>query len=131
LKILISWRNYDEIQELKAVVNDIIEKRDKSEGLIMPDEIRNDFEKQEQRLRKRIQSVYPKVRRWTNLTTVLSVGAFATGLASGIPELSITGAAIGSVSKGADAFIKYDCSKHNWLGFKNKNLPVRTIPSSD
>jgi hypothetical protein len=54
LKILISWRNYDEIQELKAVVNDIIEKRDKSEGLIMPDEIRNDFEKQEQRLRKRI-----------------------------------------------------------------------------
>src|SRR5208337_2150056 len=64
---LMKWRDYDEIHQVKSIINAIAEKHVKSNGIIVPDEILNDFNKKRIKIEKRIKSVFPKVQRWTNI----------------------------------------------------------------
>jgi hypothetical protein len=126
VKTVIASRNHDEIQELKSVINQIVQKRDDSDGLLLADDIRKDFEKTEAKLRKRIQLIYPKVKRWANLTTIISAGALAGGIITNNPALTVVGGVTGGLSKVSSEWIKYQTSKHNWIGFKNKHMPIKT-----
>lgn len=66
---MFKWRNYDEIHQIKDVIN----QRNKIDGVINPIEIKNEFIDIRNKLNKRIKKVFPKVKRWPNLSTIMSV----------------------------------------------------------
>ncbi|NVM56007.1 MAG: hypothetical protein HWN66_20080 [Candidatus Helarchaeota archaeon] len=119
---LFKWREYDELQQVKSVINTIADKHAKSNGLIVPDEVINDFNKEKKKIQKRIRSVFPKVRRWVNITTVLSIPIAVVGLATSNPLITLTGATTVGVSQAAKELIEFLKNKYRWVGFIPENI---------
>jgi len=121
VKEVLQWRDYDEIQQLKEITNQIVEKRAKAGGVIDPADIRNDLEKQQNKLRRRLRLVFPKVRRWSNITTVLSIPVALAGFAAGSPLITITGGSLAGLSQATKKVIEVLSSKYSWVGFVSKD----------
>ncbi len=124
LNNLLTWRDYDEILQLKSVINDIVDKRNKSGGIIDANEIRNEFRQTQDKLRRRITLIFPKIRRWSNITTLLSIPIALAGAASGLPLLTITGGSLFGLSQAANKTTEYLSSKYSWTGFISKDVEL-------
>ncbi len=124
LKKLFAWRDYDEIYQLKAVVEDIVDKRKKAGGVINPADVLRDLRSQEDKLRKRVRLVFPKVKRWANITTMLSVPVAVAGVASDAPLITVAGAALVGLSKLTGELVELLSSKYSWVGFVNKETEL-------
>lgn len=124
LKMIIRWRDYDEIQQIKAVVEDIVRTRHKSGGVIDPADILHDFRSVEDKLRRRVKLMFPKVRRWANITTMLSIPVAVAGHASGAPLITGTGAGLAGLSILAKELVELLSSKYSWIGFVSKETEL-------
>lgn len=122
LKKTLSMRAYDEISQLKSVINDIVDKRNKSGGIIDASEIRQEFLDTQNKLRRRIRLVFPKIKRWSNITTVLSIPIALAGAATGLPLLTITGSSLFGLSQAASKTTDILSSKYSWTGFISKDV---------
>lgn len=114
---LLSWRDYDEIQQAKAVVDNIIEKRDASVEMIDPKEVARAFQEEREKLMKRTRLVFPKVKRWANVTTIISLPVAVAGLASGASLVSLAGAAAAGMAQVGKEYVQFLESKYRWIGF--------------
>ena len=123
-KKLLKLRDYDEIHQLKEVVEDIIGRRNELGGIIRPTDILHDFRDRERKLRRRMMSLFPKIKRFTNITTILSIPMAFTGIASNLPFFTISGAAMIGVSQAANQLINFLSSKYSWVGFLNKDIDL-------
>ena len=124
LKKLFAWRDYDEIQQLKGVVMDIVRKRNKSGGVIDPADILGDVRSREAKLRRRVRLVFPKVRRWANITTMLSIPVAVAGVASGESLITVTGVGLAGLGELAKKFVDLFSSKYSWTGFVSKEAQL-------
>lgn len=79
---LLEWRSYDEIREMKSVLRRIASSRNKYGGIDDPQETKREMQSIEQRLKRRIRAVLPKVRRWANITTMASIPMSIVGTAT-------------------------------------------------
>jgi len=122
VKELLKWRDYDEIQQLKAITNQIVEKRAREGGVIEPADIRHDLQDQQNRLRRRLKLVFPKVRRWSNITTVLSIPIVLAGVATSSPLIAIVGGSIAGLSQATKQVIELLSNKYSWVGFVSKEI---------
>jgi len=110
---LLSWRDYDEIQQLKGIINTIISKRND----INSDEILKEFCDSEMILRNRVLSIFPKAKRWANVSTMLSIPIAVFGLASGASLLTVAGAGMAGLSHFTKEMIELLESKYRWVTF--------------
>jgi hypothetical protein len=117
MRSLLDWRRYDEVQEIKRVISSIVELRDTGEKALNPGDILREFEAEEARLRKQIQSVFPKVTRWANVATMLSIPVAVAGLATGASLLTLTGSAVAGAAQIAKEGVGYMKSKYQWVSF--------------
>lgn len=124
LKTLIAWRDYDEIQQLKAVVEDIVRRRSKYGGVIDPADICHDLRSREAKLRRLVRSLFPKVQRWANVTTMLSIPVAVAGAAAEAPLITVAGAAMAGLSKLTKELVELLSSKHSWIGFVSKEIQL-------
>jgi len=120
----LKWRSYEEIEQIKSVIQRIITKRRENSEVIDPEEIINEFRNEEKRLQKRVRSVFPKVKRWANIATMFSIPMAVSGVASGVSLLTVAGAGTAGISQLAKEIIQLLESKYRWLSF----LP--SIPAS-
>lgn len=120
VKELLKWRDYDEIQQLKEITNQIVEKRVRAGGVIEPADIRNDLQGQQNKLRRRLKLVFPKVRRWSNVTTVLSIPVALAGFATSSPLIAIVGGSLAGLSQATKQVIELLSNKYSWVGFVSK-----------
>lgn len=120
VKELLKWRDYDEIQQLKDITNQIVDKRVREGGVIEPADIRSDLQDQQSKLRRRLKLVFPKVRRWSNITTVLSIPVALAGAAASSPLIAIVGGSLVGLSQATKQVIELLSSKYSWVGFVNK-----------
>jgi len=91
VKELITWRSYDEIIQLKDVLEDIVHQRNNGEGIINPSDIVGDFRAKEMKSKRRMKRGLPKIQRWANITTMLSVPVALFGAATGDQKTTIAG----------------------------------------
>lgn len=119
---IFKWRTYDEILQIKKVTEKIISKRNSSDEYIDPIEIKKEFITTRNEMNKLIRKVFPKIKRWTNLSTIMSVLIAVGGLVTGNNALTIGGSAIAGSTTIVNELIKYLESKYNWVGFTNRTV---------
>lgn len=122
-KDLLKWRSYDEISQLKEMITSIIRKRTAADGVISSEEIISEFQDKEQSIRKKIRSVFPKVKRWSNITTLLSLPIAIAGISIGDPVVATSGASVAGLSIASREIIDYLKSKYSWIGFTLEDTP--------
>jgi hypothetical protein len=113
---LLKWRQYDEIRRAKAVFTKIVAWRDKT-GIVDPEQVAKEFRAEQSKLAKRTRLVFPKVKRWANVTTIVSVPLAITGLSSGGSLLTLAGAAAAGLAQVGKEYIEFLESKYRWVGF--------------
>lgn len=128
IALFLEWREYDEIKQIKEVVDEIIKKKNKYDGIVSPEEIRQEFESRKRKLNTAIHKRFPKLRRWSNCITYLSVPATIASACVGDPALTITSASISAASLLTSAITESLSEKHNWVNFSLKNIQ---LPSAE
>jgi hypothetical protein len=113
---LLKWREYDEIQQAKAVVDKIIVRRDKSD-IVDPHEVAKEFNEEQSKLTKRVRSIFPKAKRWANVTTIVSIPLAIAGLSSGEYLVTLAGATAAGLAQVGKQYVEFLESKYRWVGF--------------
>lgn len=57
---MFKWREYDELHQMKSAINKIVSQQTKSNGIINPEEIIKDFNKQKKQNSKKNKLYIPK-----------------------------------------------------------------------
>lgn len=117
---ILKWRDYDEIQMAKHEIDKIIKQKELLKENCNVEDIKKEFNEKQKRINKNIKKVFPKIRRWTNLATILSTPATIYSAVNSNLQATIVSASIGGVSKVIDESLKYYESKNNWVSFINK-----------
>ncbi|MFH1320376.1 MAG: hypothetical protein ABII90_06975 [Bacteroidota bacterium] len=120
INAIIQKRNYDEIQQIISLLNKISKKRDSNDFAINPLEFANEFSSEKKKINKKVKLVFPKIKRWTNLITFVSIPVALGGLVTGNPFLAISGGIVTGIAKGSEELIKYFENKYNWINYLNK-----------
>lgn len=113
---ILRWRSYDEVQELKAVIGRISKLADNEN--VPSSELVKAFKADEQRINKTMNSAFPKVERWSNMATVLSIPAVVAGVSTGSTTLATVGAGVAGIATVANKYLEIIRSKHRWVGHK-------------
>lgn len=71
------------------------------------------------RLNRNINKRFPKIERWTKMTTVLATPITIASAISGNIPLTIGGAVATGVAQATDNLLEIYKSKNNWVGFVN------------
>lgn len=116
IKNIMMWRSYDEVQELKSVISRIAKEADNTG--VSSKELVAAFKEEEDKINKSIRSVFPKVERWSNMATVLSIPVVVAGLSTGSTAIASVGAGVAGVATVAKKYIDIVRSKYRWVGHK-------------
>lgn len=117
---LLKWRDYDEIQMAKHEIDKIIKQKELLNESCKVEDIKKEFNEKQNKINKNIKKIFPKIRRWTNLATILSTPATIYSAVNANLQATIVSASIGGVSKAIDEGLKYYENKNNWVSFINK-----------
>ena len=83
------------------------------------EDLKREFKEKQRRINKTINSVFPKIKRWTNITSVIATPLAISSAIAGNTNLSIASAIAAGTSTMANELMKYYESKNNWVGFIN------------
>lgn len=119
---IIEWRQYDEIYRAKEEIEKIIKIKYQLPAEINPKEIQREFREKQIKINKNINRVFPVIKRWTNMVTVLATPLSIYSAAVGNKEATIVASGALGIAKATDEFMKYYENKNKWVGFINKNI---------
>jgi len=114
---LLKWREYDEFQEAKAVFEKIVHRQGGASEKLDAAEIANEFDAQKTALARRTRSVFPKVKRWSNVVTLVSIPLMIAGLATDASLLTLGGTGSAGVAQLGKQYVEFLQSKYRWVGF--------------
>lgn len=117
---VLKWRSYDELKQIRTIVNNIIAKKEAYGDFLVAEDVVREFNKERNEIRKNIHSLFPKVKRWANVTTMVSVPVAIAGAFSGIPALAATATTIAGASLVTKEAIDMFSSKNRWVSFTTK-----------
>jgi hypothetical protein len=124
LKEIFSWWNYDEIHQLKAVVSAIVRRREEAGGILDPNDVIREFRNEQNKIRKRVNLVFPRVRRWANITTLLSIPVVVTGVGTTNSLITVSGAGLAGLAQCAKEVVDLLSNKYSWIGFISKDAKL-------
>jgi hypothetical protein len=125
LKAYLRYRDYDELHQIRAIINRIARTRNEYQDILNPGGIISEFKEEERKIFRRVNLLFPKVRRWTNTTTMLSIPLVIAGVSSGSTLLTTFGAATTGLSQLSKEFIDLLSSKYRWIGFISKSVRLQ------
>jgi hypothetical protein len=112
----LTWRTYDEIHQIKDVLKKI---SNESKNIdISASEIKMAFAEEERNLRIKINSTFPKVQRWSNMVTILSIPVAVAGVSTSSVALGTIGSATAGISMAIDKYLEIVKNKNRWVGYK-------------
>ncbi|BAL24894.1 hypothetical protein [Azoarcus sp. KH32C] len=117
LRKILAWRDYDEFHEMRKVFDDLSKKR---RECVDPTELIAEFEQRESKLQRRINGVFPKIERWTNLASVVAIPVALGGVTSGSTLLASSAGAIAGLAEVSKKYMEITKNRYRWLGFRNK-----------
>jgi hypothetical protein len=119
---ILNWRKYDEIFQIKSVVNNIINDCNNSNDVINVDDIIKKYHEKENKINKLIKSTFPKVNRFANISTLVSLPFAVVGAATNSSLLITSGLAVTALAQASKEVIELLESKFRWVGFLNKKI---------
>lgn len=121
---IIKLRDTDELCRAKEELQKIVDLKSQLNDFDIED-IKNEYKEKQTKINKNIKKVFPKIKRWTNLTSVVAASITAGGAISGNPVATTIGTVTLGASKIADETMKYYENKNSWVGFINN--PITNI----
>ena len=126
LHSLLKIRDYDEIEQAKKVIEKIIKRKDEIRDDKDIVDVINQFTETKEKINRNIHKFFPKIRRWANMTTILSTPIAITSTILSATQSSnaiipIISGATTAISGGITQGIEYYTEKNKWIGFFNKN----------
>ncbi|KAA6311872.1 hypothetical protein EZS27_037087, partial [termite gut metagenome] len=120
---ILDRRNYDEIISLTKILDKICDSKFKESLEIDTPSVMRELNIEKTKAQKMINKTFPKIQRWSNMVTTLSVPfTIMSGVYSKSPF--ITGLGVGSVAlnRGVNALLDILKSKYQWINFLNKSI---------
>ena len=119
---IINWRNYDEIKQIRNTLNSIIDKRETYGDSMVTEDIIKEFQKKREKIRKIIFMLFPQVKRWANVTTLISTPAAIVGNLTGNPVVTSVAATMTGASVFTEKMIEMLSNKYRWVSFTSAGL---------
>lgn len=117
---MLQWREYDEIHQAKEEIDKIV--RVKNEIITQQDieDIIKEFKERQDKINKNINNRFPKIERWTKMTTVIATPITIASAITGNLPLTIGSAAATGLAQATESLMDVYKSKNNWVGFVNE-----------
>lgn len=119
LEKMFKWREYDELQQAKEEINKIVSLKNDVSSEKDIDDIIKEFKGRQDKINRNINQRFPKIERWTKMTTVLATPMIIASAVSGNIPLTIGGAVVSGVAQATKNLLDIYKSKNNWVGFVN------------
>lgn len=116
----LEWREYDELYELRKEIDTILLKQALIGKDISLEEAKRALEEKERKINTNIKKRFPKIKRWTKLSTVLSIPATIVSAAGGNIPAAVISASLAGAAKATEQVLEYYESKNKWVGFINR-----------
>ncbi len=116
---MFKWREYDELQQAKEEINKIICLKNDISSQKDIDDVVKEFKGKQDKINRNINKRFPKIERWTKMTTVLATPITIASAISGNIPLTVGGAVATGVAQATENLLEIYKSKNNWVGFIN------------
>ena len=126
LNSILSYRNYDELFQARKNVEKIISKK----GEIRDDkdvaEVISQFNEKKDIINKNIYKLFPKIKRWTNMVTLLSTpvtigSGVLAALGNTNPIVPIISGSVVAIDEGIKKAMENYTDNNRWVSFLDKN----------
>ena len=126
LNSILSYRNYDELFQARKNVEKIISKK----GEIRDDkdvaEVISQFNEKKDTINKNIYKLFPKIKRWTNMVTLLSTpvtigSGVLAALGNTNPIVPIISGSVVAIDEGIKKAMENYTDNNRWVSFLDKN----------
>lgn len=118
----LEWREYDEFYQLRECVNKVVLAARRNLDIIMPEDIFNEFELEKKRINSLMHRHLPKVKKFSDLITTISVPATIFSMVNGAAlPITIGSAALSGVSALTSVATNRIEEKYKWINFSLKN----------
>lgn len=118
---IIEWRNRDEICQAISVFQSIIDSNYCIENEKELEEIKREFREKQIKISKNINKIFPKIKRWTNITSFIATPFAISSALANNTKLAITGSVFAGTSTIVNELMKYYENKNKWVGFINNS----------
>ena len=124
IKKILQWRNFDEIQQAKTEIEKIIKIKGEISSSKDVEDVIKKFQERQDIINRNINKRFPKIQRWTKMTTVLATPITIASAITGNIPLTIGGAVATGIAQATENLLEVYKSKNNWVGFINsmKNI---------
>lgn len=116
---MFKWREYDELQRAKEEINKIISVKNDITSQKDIDDIIKEFKERQDKINRNINKRFPKIKRWTKMTTVLATPITISSAITGNIPLTVGSAVTTGMAQVAENLIEIYKNKNNWVGFVN------------
>lgn len=117
----LEYRNYDEIAQLRQLIEEIKEQRNALLEDNTAEDIIQEIRRKQRKISKRINGVFPKIERFANLTAFVSVPITLLSALNGNTGLALASGITAGISTMTDKLLKNYESKNNWVNFVDRN----------
>ncbi len=121
---ILEYRNTDELFQIRDVLNEIIDVKSEKNGILTQSDIKDimtEYKNKSSNINKRMKKYFPKIQKYSNIATLITLPICLAGIISGNPIVSgIAGTAAASISS-INAGIELIKNKYSWVGFLEKN----------
>lgn len=123
---ILNWRKYDEILQIKSVVNNIIADCNNLNDVLITDDIIKKYHEKENKINTLIKSTFPKVKRFANIATLVSLPFAVIGAATNSSLLITSGLSVTALAQASKEVIELLESKFRWIGFLNNKDKIKS-----
>ena len=116
---IFKWRGYDELHQAKEEINKIIVLKNEISSQKDINDIIKEFRERQDRINININKRFPKIERWTKMTTVLATPITIASAITGNIPLTIGSAVATGMAQATESLLEIYKSKNNWVGFVN------------
>ncbi len=118
---IMQWRDYDEIGRAKEELEKIIKLKYAISHKLDIADVKREYEEKQKNINKRIKKVFPKIKRWTNLTTAIATPATIYSAYTGnLPAAGFAASFLG-ISEISKQYMGHYENKNAWVGFINNS----------
>lgn len=116
---ILRWRDYDEIHQAKQEIDRILKIKGEISSPKDVEDIVKKFQERQDVINRNINRRFPKIQRWTKMTTVLATPITIASAITGNIPLTVGGAVATGIAQATENLIEVYKSKNNWVGFVN------------
>ena len=116
---MLKWREYDELYQAKEEIDKIIKAKNQVVSIGDVDDIVKKFKERQITINRNINKRFPKIERWTKMTTVMATPVTIASAITGNIPLTIGSAVTAGLAQAVDNLLEVYKSKNNWVGFIN------------